>query len=265
MRPGNHTRSWTERFCQAKHHFPNLLIALLLTGRSLQSLNGEHETHALELFTETTRWHNQSYQLAINFKTIIDQLSLMSRWLQLSSQPATAFEGTDTLCHSSHRSAGLHESLQPCSRAARKWRENEEMRRKWRENEEMERDWLSTFPHSLSISSLFLHFLPLFPFPTSKCVTFCCKMLNTALLSRMSQKSQHTRYEEIILGRTCCEEAPQFVPACTAHILTIPVVCQFGHFVICIFLAFASNFFITSKWKVNLLVATSKLRLNLPR
>ena len=74
----------------------------------------------------------------------------------------------------------------------RKWRENEEMRRKWRENEEMERDWLSTFPHSLSISSLFLHFLPLFPFPTSKCVTFCCKMLNTALLSRMSQKSQHT-------------------------------------------------------------------------
>ena len=36
--------------------------------------------------------------------------------------------------------AGLHESLQPCSRAARKWRENEEMRRKWRENEEMERD-----------------------------------------------------------------------------------------------------------------------------
>ena len=108
---------------------------------------------------------------------------------------------------------GLHESLQPCSRAARKWRENEEMRRKWRENEEMERDWLSTFPHSLSISSLFLHFLPLFPFPTSKCITFCCKMLNTALLSRMSQKSQHTRYEEIILGWTCCEEAPQFVPA----------------------------------------------------
>ena len=41
----------------------------------------------------------------------------------------------------------------------RKWRENEEMRRKWRENEEMERDWLSTFPHSLSISSLSLYFL----------------------------------------------------------------------------------------------------------
>ena len=38
--------------------------------------------------------------------------------------------------------AGLHESLQPCSRAARKWRENEEMKRKWRENEEMERKWI---------------------------------------------------------------------------------------------------------------------------
>ena len=37
--------------------------------------------------------------------------------------------------------AGLHESLQPCSRAARKWRENEEMKRKWRENEEMKRKW----------------------------------------------------------------------------------------------------------------------------
>ena len=36
---------------------------------------------------------------------------------------------------------GLRESLQPCSRAARKWRENEEMKRKWRENEEIERKW----------------------------------------------------------------------------------------------------------------------------
>ena len=65
--------------------------------------------------------------------------------------------------------AGLHESLQPCSRAARKWRENEEMKRKWRENEEMKRKWreneemereihsqdfliLCLFPPSLSIS-----------------------------------------------------------------------------------------------------------------
>ena len=64
----------------------------------------------------------------------------------------------------------------------RKWRENEEMKRKWRENEEIER-----LP--FYISSFSLHFLPLSPFPTSKFVTFCRKMLNTALLSRMSQKS----------------------------------------------------------------------------
>ena len=36
---------------------------------------------------------------------------------------------------------GLQKLLQPCSRAARKWRENEEMERKWRENEEIERKW----------------------------------------------------------------------------------------------------------------------------
>ena len=64
-----------------------------------------------------------------------------------------------------------------CSRAARIWREKEEMKRKWRENEEMEReggneeemerrrkgeemerDSSSTFPHSLFISSLSIHF-----------------------------------------------------------------------------------------------------------
>ena len=37
--------------------------------------------------------------------------------------------------------AGLQKLLQPCSRAARKWRENKEMKRKWRENEEIERKW----------------------------------------------------------------------------------------------------------------------------
>ena len=58
------------------------------------------------------------------------------------------------MSHIQYLYAGLHESLQPCSRAARKWRENEEMKRKWRENEEMERKWgngerdsLSRFPH----------------------------------------------------------------------------------------------------------------------
>ena len=39
-------------------------------------------------------------------------------------------------------------------------------------------------------------------------------MLNTAFLSQMSQNTEHTRYEEIILGRIRCDEAPQVVPAC---------------------------------------------------
>ena len=73
------------------------------------------------------------------------------------------------------------------------------------------RKWRERF--TLKISSFSVYFLPLYPFPISKIVTFCRKMLNTALLSRMLQKSQHTRYEEIILGRSCCEEAPQVVPA----------------------------------------------------
>ena len=38
------------------------------------------------------------------------------------------------------------------------------------------------------ISSFSLYFLPLYPFPISKIVTFCGKMLNTVLLSRVSQK-----------------------------------------------------------------------------
>ena len=71
----------------------------------------------------------------------------------------------------------LIDPLELWSQAARKWRDNEEMKRKWRENEEMESEWLSPFPHSLSISSLSLHFLILSPFPTSKFVTFCRKML----------------------------------------------------------------------------------------
>ena len=51
---------------------------------------------------------------------------------------------------------------------------NGERGRKWRENEEME--------HSL-------YFVPLYPFPISKIVIFCHKMLNTELLSGMSQKT----------------------------------------------------------------------------
>ena len=67
--------------------------------------------------------------------------------------------------------SGLHKLWQPCSVSARKWRENEEMERKWTDYEEMERKWtdneememerdsLSTFPHSVCISPLSIHFL----------------------------------------------------------------------------------------------------------
>ena len=41
--------------------------------------------------------------------------------------------------------AGLHNSRQPGSQAARKWRENEKNRRKWKEHEEIERFTLYIF------------------------------------------------------------------------------------------------------------------------
>ena len=72
--------------------------------------------------------------------------------------------------------------------------------RKWREIHSL---------HFLFISSLSIHFLYI-----SKIVSFCRKMLDTALLSRMSKKTYHTRYEKIILGRIRCEKAPQVVKAC---------------------------------------------------
>ena len=78
--------------------------------------------------------------------------------------------------------------------------------RKWRDNEEMERDLLATFPHFLFISSLFIDFL-------YQKLSFCCKTLNTALLSQMSQKTEHMHYEIIILGRIRCEKSPQVVRA----------------------------------------------------
>ena len=68
----------------------------------------------------------------------------------------------------------------------------------------MERESLSTSTHFLFISSLSINFLY---------QNFCHKMLNTALLSRMSQKTEHMRYEKIILDQIRCEEALQVVPA----------------------------------------------------
>ena len=102
---------------------------------------------------------------------------------------------------------GLHESLQPCSRAARKWRENEEMKRKRRGNGERMRKWrenfliLPLYPPSLSISYIKIcHIL-------SQNVKYGIFVANVT-------KTEHTRYEEIILGRILCEEAPQVVSAC---------------------------------------------------
>ena len=60
--------------------------------------------------------------------------------------------------------------------------ENGEIIRKWRGNGER-------ITLHLLIYSVSLYFLPLYPFPISKIVSFCRKMLITALLSRMSQKN----------------------------------------------------------------------------
>ena len=108
----------------------------------------------------------------------------------------------------------------------REWENEEKMkkRRIWRENEEMEREWGNGMREwrkgdrfTLNISSFSLYFLPLYPFPISKVVKFCRKMLITALLSRMSQKTYHKRYEKIILGRIRIEEAQQVVGAWGTH------------------------------------------------
>ena len=59
---------------------------------------------------------------------------------------------------------------------------------KWRENEELERELGNGERFTLYISSFSVYFHPLYPFLRPKFVTFCRKMLNTALLSLMSQK-----------------------------------------------------------------------------
>ena len=66
-----------------------------------------------------------------------------------------------------------------CCILASGMRENVDIMRKWRGNGERMRK-LSTFTHFLFISSLSINFLY---------QNFCRKMLNTALLSRMSQKT----------------------------------------------------------------------------
>ena len=75
-----------------------------------------------------------------------------------------------------------------CCILASGMRENGERRRKWRGNGERMRKWRGNGERfTLYISSVSLYFLPLYPFPISKIVIFCRKMLNTTLVSRMSQ------------------------------------------------------------------------------
>ena len=65
-------------------------------------------------------------------------------------------------------------------------RENEKMEREWRENEEMVREGGNGERFFFYISSFSLDFLPLYPFPISKIVSFCRKKFNIEILSRMS-------------------------------------------------------------------------------
>ena len=89
-----------------------------------------------------------------------------------------------------NRAARIVAALQPgCEEMEREWGNEEEMEIEWGNKEEMEREWGNGERFTLYISSFSLYFLPLYPFPISKFVTFCPKMLNTAFLSRMSQKT----------------------------------------------------------------------------
>ena len=137
------------------------------------------------------------------------------------------------------RNAGLQKLLQPCSRAARKWRENEEMKRKWRENEEIERKWreseemerewgngvrnrmrermnfISVFP---SLCCKTLKFLT-FSHKTLKYVTFCRKMLKYGTFFRECRKNRNIRaMRKWFWIKSGCEEAPQVVPAWCQYI-----------------------------------------------
>ena len=64
----------------------------------------------------------------------------------------------------------------------------EKMEREWENEEEMEREWGNGERFTLYIFSFSIYFLPLYPFSISKIVSFCCKMLKTALLLRILQK-----------------------------------------------------------------------------
>ena len=98
-----------------------------------------------------------------------------------------------------------------CGSLAVYMQENVERMRNCRGNEEGMRKWREILRFTLYIASFSLYFLPPYPFPISKIVSFFRKMLNTALLSRMSQKTSHC--EKKILGGIYCEKAPLVVRA----------------------------------------------------
>ena len=76
------------------------------------------------------------------------------------------------------------------------------------------RKWREIHYFTLYISLFSLYFLPLYPFP----------ILKNCLI--LSQKTYHTRYEKIILGRIRCEKAPQVVRACLMVFCVRLSICQ---------------------------------------
>ena len=74
--------------------------------------------------------------------------------------------------------------------------------------EEMERDSFATFPHSLFISTLSIHFL------YQNCHILSRNVKYGTFVTNFTKKKINIRaYEEIVLGRIHCEEAPQVVRA----------------------------------------------------
>ena len=70
----------------------------------------------------------------------------------------------------------------------------------------MERDLLSTFPHFLFTSAFSIHF------QIKNCLILSQNVKYGIFVANVT-KTEHTRYEEIILGRILCEEAPHVVTA----------------------------------------------------
>ena len=85
----------------------------------------------------------------------------------------------------------------------REWENEEEIEREWGNDEELEWDQLliiSSFPPSLSTSFI-------------KICHILLQNVKYGIFVANVTKTEHTRYEEIILGRILCEEAPQVVTA----------------------------------------------------